>query len=330
MNRRYFPLFAAVLLLCTASCKHQQNTEEQINGEQQAVERPQFSADSAYAFTEAQCAFGPRVPNTEAHRSCGAYLAAAFRRFCDTVYVQVFNAKAYNGTLLKSRNIIGSFNPEAKDRILVASHWDSRPYADHDPDADAHRTPIDGANDGASGVGILIELARQLSLKHPDKGIDLICFDSEDYGAPQDDDSRYSEDDWCLGSQYWSQHPHTAAYSARFGILLDMVGGANALFCKEGTSAFYARDIQNRVWDYAARLGYASDFSRRETAPIIDDHLYINKMTNIPVIDIIEYNEAGGTGFNPTWHTLRDNMENISRATLQKVGEVVLYTLYNE
>lgn len=322
-------LVAALLFFCSA-CKHQQKPEDQTNNEQKTAERPSFSADSAYAFTEAQCAFGPRVPNTEAHRKCSAYLTAAFRRFCDTVYVQEFNGKAYNGILLKSKNIIGCFNPEAKERILVASHWDSRPYADHDPDPAMHRTPIDGANDGAAGVGILLEIARQLSLKHPDKGIDLVCFDSEDYGAPQDDDAQYSEDDWCLGSQYWAQHPHRTAYSARFGILLDMVGGPNALFCKEGTSAFYAQDILNRVWNYAAGLGYSSDFSSRETAPIIDDHLYINKLSNIPMIDIIEYNEAGGTGFNPTWHTLKDNMENISRATLQKVGEVVLYTLYNE
>ena len=329
MNRKYFYLSAALLLCFCSACRHQQQTENQTD-EKQVVERPQFSADSAYTYTEAQCAFGPRVPNTEAHRKCSAYLTSMFQRFCDTVYVQEFNAKAYNGSQLKSRNIIGCFNPEAKDRIIVASHWDSRPYADHDPDPSMHRTPIDGANDGAAGVGVLLEIARQLSLKHPDRGIDLICFDSEDYGAPQDEESRQSEDDWCLGSQYWSQHPHRAAYSARFGILLDMVGGANALFCKEGTSTFYARDILNRVWDYAAALGYTSDFSRRETAPIIDDHLYVNRLTNIPMIDIIEYNEAGGTGFNPTWHTLKDNMENISRSSLQKVGEVVLYTLYNE
>lgn len=330
MNKAYFPLLLATLMFFSSACKHQQQSEEQTDNIQQNIERPSFSADSAYAYTEAQCAFGPRVPNTEAHRKCGAYLKTTFQRFCDTVYVQEFNAKAYNGSLLKSRNIIGCFNPEAKDRILVAAHWDSRPYADHDPDPEAHRSPIDGANDGASGVGILLEIARQLSLKHPEKGIDLICFDAEDYGAPQDDDTYHGEDDWCLGSQYWAKHPHQPAYNARFGILLDMVGGANALFCKEGTSLFYARDIMNRVWNYASMLGYSSDFSNRETAPIIDDHLYINKMTHIPMIDIIEYNEAGGTSFNPTWHTLKDNMENIERSTLQKVGEVVLYTLFNE
>ncbi len=321
-------ILTAGCLICLAGC--QRSRQESQPAEKPApIERPAFNSDSAYAFVAAQCAFGPRVPNTEAHRKCGQYITEILRTLCDTVYVQEFTIPAYDGTILKAKNIIGCFNPRSEQRVFAAAHWDSRPCADHDPDPLNHRTPIDGANDGASGIGILLETARQLSIDHPENGIDLICFDVEDYGAPQDVQSNI-QDDWCLGSQYWSQHPHTPGYRARFGVLLDMVGGQNAVFCKEGTSDFYARDILERVWNAAAQLGYSTDFSRKVTPPIIDDHLYINKTMRIPVIDIIEYHEKSGTGFNPSWHTLDDNIQNIDRKTLQKVGEVLLHTLRNE
>ncbi|MBO4281620.1 MAG: M28 family peptidase [Bacteroidales bacterium] len=328
MKTRHLFLCGALLLLCATACRHENNNATPPQENEEAVVRPDFSADSAYAFVAAQCAFGPRVPNTEAHRRCGAYLRQTLERFCDTVYVQEYSVRTYNNLTLKACNLIGCFNPQAEKRILVAAHWDSRPYADHDPDPALHRTPIDGANDGGSGVGVLLETARQLSLKRPETGVDILFFDAEDYGSPQDEEG--STDDWCLGSQYWAKHPHVTAYKARFGILLDMVGGQNAVFCKEGTSAFYAQDIQNRIWNYAARLGHAAHFSPKETPAIIDDHLYINQITSIPVIDIIEYHAGTGSGFNPNWHTVNDRLENIDRASLQRVGEVVLYTLYNE
>ncbi len=330
MNKRYTILCMIFILAGMTACRNGQDTKSPITDETEKLSRPEFSADSAFAFVETQCTFGPRVPNSEAHRRCSSYLTRKFQNFCDTVYVQEYTVNAYDGTALKSKNIIGCFNPEASERIIIASHWDSRPYADHDPDPAMHRKPIDGANDGASGVGILLETARQLSLRHPSIGVDLICFDSEDYGAPQDDDNTYDQDAWCLGSKYWAGHPHRSGYRARFGILLDMVGGSNAVFCKEGCSVFYAADILNRVWNYAARLGYASTFAMKETPAIIDDHLYINQNTRIPMIDIIEYDANSGTGFNRNWHTLNDNISHIDRNTLQKVGEVVLSTIYNE
>ena len=316
-------------LLCMAGCQRSRQESQPAETTSKPVERPAFDADSAYAYVAAQCAFGPRVPNTEAHRRCSRYIIETLRSFCDTVYVQEFTVRAYDGTMLKAKNIIGSFNPQSDRRVFAVAHWDSRPYADHDPNPANHRTPIDGANDGASGIGVLLESARQLSLNRPQNGIDLICFDVEDYGAPQDVSSN-SEDDWCLGAQHWATHPHTPGYRARFGLLLDMVGGQNAQFCMEGTSLYFARDIMERVWNVAAQLGYSADFSRSETAPIIDDHLYINRMTRIPMIDIIEYHGRSGTGFNPTWHTLDDNLRNIDRRSLQKVGEVLLHTLRNE
>ncbi|MBP5396673.1 MAG: M28 family peptidase [Bacteroidales bacterium] len=330
-NCKKLSIIIMCVLLCMTACRRssEQMQADGSNTPTQPIERPSFDADSAYAYVAAQCAFGPRVPNTEAHRQCGRYLTETLQRYCDTVYVQEFTVRAYDGTLLKAKNIIGSFNPQADNRILAAAHWDSRPYADHDPDQANHRTPIEGANDGASGIGVLLEAARQLSFNRPQNGIDLICFDVEDYGAPHDVSS-HSEDDWCLGAQHWATHPHLPGYRARFGLLLDMVGGQNAQFCMEGTSLYFARDIMERVWNVAAQLGYSADFSRSETAPIIDDHLYINRRTRIPMIDIIEYHGRSGTGFNPTWHTLEDNLRNIDRRSLQKVGEVLLHTLRNE
>lgn len=324
-------IITILLTLCLISCNtNTENTDNTKNEVETSISRPEFSSDSAYSYVKAQCAFGPRVPNSEAHKKCGNYLIKQFTRFCDTVYVQNFTAKAYDGTLLKSKNIIGVFNPQASKRIIIASHWDSRPYADNDPNEQNRRIPIDGANDGASGTGIMLEIARQLSLQKTEIGVDLICFDSEDYGAPQDERNQSNENFWCLGSQYWANKHHTALYRADFGILLDMVGGHKATFSKEGTSLYFAPDIINRIWNYAYKLGYSAYFIHNETPPITDDHLYVNQIAKIPMIDIIEYDPNSNSGFNSNWHTLKDNIENIDIETLQTVGEVVLYTIYND
>jgi hypothetical protein len=289
-----------------------------------------FNKDSAYYFVEKQVSFGPRVPNTKAHKECGSYLLQTLQRFTDTVMIQSLSIKAYNGTMLNGQNIIGVFNPDARKRVLLAAHWDSRPYADHDPNPGNHRTAIDGANDGASGVGVLLEIARQLQVKAPAIGIDIIFFDLEDYGEPQDARYDYTGEFWCLGSQAWSRNPHVKNYRAKYGILLDMVGGHNAQFTKEGFSRQYAPDIVDKVWNRANTLGFSSYFQNRETAPILDDHFYVNNIRNLPMIDIIEWDETTGTGFNKHWHTVNDNMDNINRETLSVVGKVVLSVIYGE
>ena len=244
--------------------------------EQKNIISADFNVDSAYIYIAQQVALGPRVPNTPAHKACADYLIEKMHGFCDTLIVQDFTVKAYNGTLLNGKNIIGSFRPELTSRILLGAHWDSRPYADHDPNPANRRTPIDGANDGASGIGVLMEIARQLSLKNPEIGVDIIFFDVEDYGAPQDDENSYQGEFWCLGSQYWAKNQHIQNYKARYGILLDMVGGKNAVFTREGTSNYFAPDILNKVWNIAMKLGYTAYFKNIETPPITDDHLYIN------------------------------------------------------
>jgi Zn-dependent M28 family amino/carboxypeptidase len=294
------------------------------------VDVPAFNADSAYHFVKSQTDFGPRVPNTEAHRKCADYLTRTMERFADTVIVQNMQVRAYNGTLLNAKNIISSFHPQKTKRILLAAHWDSRPYADHDPDQSNRWKPIAGANDGASGVGVLMEIARVMKNQKPNVGIDIIFFDAEDYGTPQSMQSS-RQDTWALGSQYWAKNPHKYGYKAHYGILLDMVGAADAVFLQEKFSVRFAPDIVDKVWLTAAQLGYESYFPRREGGSINDDQYYINEFADIPMIDIIHLdpNSKNGTFFDH-WHTLEDSIDKINPATLRIVGEVVLHVVYQE
>jgi hypothetical protein len=212
---------------------------------------------------------------------------------------------------------------------LLCSHWDSRPFADNDPDTTMHRTPIDGANDGASGVGILLEIARQLKIAPSAIGVDILLVDGEDYGAPQNAGFT-GTDDWALGSQYWSRYPHVPAYSARYGILLDMVGAENAVFSMEASSMYYAPDIAQKVWNIGTSIGYSDYFSTERTNAITDDHVYINQLRQIPTIDIIQHDQSTQSGFYQYWHTMKDNMAGISKPTLMAVGQTVLTAVRNE
>ncbi len=316
-------LLGALLLVACGGKKSQPVQQPQL-----AVVVPTFNADSAYRYTAAQVEFGPRVPNTEAHRVCGDWLAQELQRFGAQVTSQSVTLRAYDGTPLKARNIIGSYKPELKKRVLLCAHWDSRPWADADPDPKNHRTPILGANDGASGVGVLLEIARQLQAQPTDIGIDIIFFDAEDYGEHASSTEEPEGMAWCLGSQYWARVPHTDGYMARFGILLDMVGGSGARFYREGVSDYFAKSIVDKVWAAAHSIGNGDYFPHAEGGQITDDHLPINQIARIPCIDIIGHYPE--TGFAPTWHTMDDTMDNIDPAVLRAVGQTVLQVIYNE
>lgn len=298
---------------------------------QQQVKAPIFDAEQAYTFVKEQCDFGPRVPNSEAHRNCGNYLTERFEAFGCTVTSQFADLKAFDGTTLKSRNIIASVNPEAAQRILLCAHWDSRPWADNDPDPANHRTAIAGANDGASGVAVMMEIARQIQQNPVKIGIDFICFDAEDYGRPQwETDEESDEIFWCLGSQYWAANPHVKNYKARFGILMDMVGGRGNAFAQEMVSLYYAPQVVNNVWNTAHQLGYGDYFPKRQGGYLVDDHVPVNQIACIPCIDIVPHHEDGPSTFGPTWHTVNDTPENIDPLVLKAVGQTVMQVIYNE
>ena len=325
-TKMLYILFAAAMISCSQTPSSSSAKVESQPVKQQNV--PAFDADSAWVFVENQVKFGPRVPNSEAHVACGNYLTSELKRFGAQVYEQEATLTAYNGTQLKAKNIIGSFNPENSKRVLLFAHWDSRPYADHDKDPANHKKPIDGADDGASGVGVLLEMARQFSIKSPAIGIDIIFFDAEDYGTPEFV-KEYKENTWCLGAQFWAKNPHVKGYKADFGILLDMVGAKNASFFKEATSMRYAPQIVELVWSTARDLGYGKFFINAEGGAITDDHQYVILGRNIPCIDIIYTDPESDNGFGPHWHTQNDTMDNIDRETLKAVGQTVLQVVYN-
>ncbi len=290
---------------------------------------PPFNSDSAYRYVEEQVAFGPRVPGSQAQKDCAAYLAEKLKSFGAVVTEQTFQMRAYNGEILDGINIIGAINPDADRRIILSAHWDSRPYADHDPDTTLHRTPIDGANDGASGVGVLLECARAMQHSLPEVGVDIILFDLEDYGPPDDAQNEDGGESWGLGSQYWAKNPHVYNYRAAYGILLDMVGAPDAVFPMEGFSVYYAPHIVRKVWNKARSLGYESYFPQQQGTYVNDDHLYVNKYANIPMIDIIHQDLASSNNaFFEHWHTVKDNMEAIDKVPLGVVGEVVMAVVY--
>lgn len=341
MNFRFSSLasWSCVALLLAAGCtdkKTSGTTETAAPPETQLPKAPAFNADSAYAYTARQVAFGPRVPNSAAHVKTGDWLVREFKRMGLTVQEQPFEAMAFDGKMLRSRNIIARFQPQAARRIAVFTHWDTRPFADKDK---THKNaPLDGASDGASGVGIALEMARVLAAqpagKQPNVGVDFILFDSEDYGYDESTQSELTnklgdQDSWCLGSQYWAAHLLPAGYKPSYGILLDMVGAKNARFSREGGSREKANDIVDKVWNTASQIGFSDVFLFHDGPGITDDHVYTNQ-AGIRTIDIIDTLPFGDEVFPAYHHTTQDNMSVIDKRTLKAVGQTVLQTIYGE
>ncbi len=310
-----------VLLLLVFSCKEAEKAGREVTKPARVVAVPDFNADSAYSFVQEQVDFGPRVPNTAAHVAAGDRIIARLEAYGATVKTQAFAAVTYDGVTLQLRNIMASFNPTARKRLLLATHWDTRPWASKDKDDPKAR--FDGANDGASGVGVLLEIARQLQANKPAVGVDLLFFDGEDWGQ----ENGGKPESWCLGSQYWAQNKGN--YAAYYGILLDMVGAKNARFPYEGYSRKMARKVLTNVWTTASKIGYGKYFIPRKEGAITDDHYYVNKMAKIPMIDVLHWEpEAGYFG---TWHhTRQDNMDIIDKNTLKAVGQTMLHVVYYE
>jgi len=289
---------------------------------------PEFNEDSAYFYIEKQVSFGPRVISSKSWENCAKWLQKKLLQYTPNVIIQEAPATTYDGKNHILKNIIASFSPDKKNRIALFAHWDSRHIADHD--IINKDKPILGANDGGSGVGVLIELARQFKIMEPKIGIDIILFDAEDYGQPEDSEYPLMSDSWCLGSQHWSKNPHILNYNARYGILLDMVGSQDANFYLEGYSVHFASSVLQKVWKKGHNLGFGKYFIFKDSPPILDDHLYVNSLAYIPTIDIIEYDPNTLNKFNKHWHTHNDDMDNINKETLNAVGQTLLSVIYNE
>jgi hypothetical protein len=335
------PLAALAGLLVLTGCPDKKNTDTTdttVTAEAPLPKAPVFNADSAYAFTAKQVAFGPRVPNSKAHVACGDWMLARLKGYGLKVMEQPFEAMTFDGTMLRARNIVAQYQPKAARRVAIFAHWDTRPFADNDPTK--KNAPMDGASDGASAVAVAMEMARVLS-QQPDSlaptvGVDFIFFDAEDWGhdsgtqASLKNQLEGSGDSWCLGSQYWAKNLLPANYKAEYGVLFDMVGARGAKFSREALSREKARTALDKIWNTAARLGYTDYFLFADSPAITDDHVYTNQ-AGVPTVDIIDHLPNNPEQYFPNYHhATTDNMDIIDRKTLKAVGQTIVQTLYVE
>jgi glutaminyl-peptide cyclotransferase len=331
MNRSRIALFLLLVFALTGAYFVWKPAAEVSATEVNLVETPDFKADSAYQYIAQQVAFGPRVPGSEASQNTLQFLVAKLKSYGWTVTEQPFTAFRYDGKKLQGTNIIAQFQPAVAKRILLAAHWDARSIADKD--SVRKNEPIDAANDGASGVGVLLEIARTLheAKTKPAVGVDIVLFDLEDHGEPDDYTGEHKPNSWALGSQHWAANLVPANYKAYYGILLDMVGGKGAMFPHEGSSMQYAPGIVRSVWATAADLGYSNLFVDQDAFGISDDHTAVNEIAKIQMIDIIDLRASnGGFEFGSFHHTHADNLANIDKSTLKAVGQTLLQVLYRE
>ncbi|HUI11552.1 MAG TPA: M28 family peptidase [Bacteroidota bacterium] len=278
---------------------------------------PAFESGRAWAYLTAQTAFGPRNPNSAGHAACLAYIAGALRASADDVRLQEFTHTGYEGQTLRLTNVIARFRPNDPARVLLCAHWDTRPRAEQDENKARRNEPIVGANDGASGVAVLLEVADLLKKVPPAVGVDIVLFDGEDYGKEGDHAS------YLLGSRYFAAQKDPS-YLPRFGILLDMVGDAYLDLPKEQYSVRYAPEVVDMVWKTAASLG-VQQFHDEQGEEIMDDHLPLNE-AGIQTIDIIDFNYPDNT--NRYWHTHKDTPDHCSAASLEAVGSVIASVVY--
>lgn len=337
MSRTFDILLFCVLLLAGCGAAPKQSPAG-------ALPEVTFDADSAYAFVAGQVAFGPRVPGTDAHHDCVQYIGRTLERFGAKVEVQTGEVMRYDGEWQHVANICAYLPADSayanEPHVLLCAHYDSRPWADQEDDYDQRMTAIPGANDGASGVGVLMEIARQwpqlIERKRP---VDIVLFDCEDMGTPAFYTGQQRNHTWCLGAQLWarqysqkvnansSQEPKAKTQEYAFGILLDMVGDPNASFPREYYSEQYAAKYVDKIWRAAEQMGFAHRFVSDKAYPITDDHYYVNTIAKIPCVDIIHYVPGSETGFAWWWHTHNDDMNNINPNTLQEVGKVLMQVI---
>jgi hypothetical protein len=319
-------IICALLVGAFHSCKTDNKNEKSTDDApvKNIVKIPAFNGDSAYQFVAKQVEFGPRVPGTDEHVACKNWLVGKLNSYGADVIEQDFVAKIYTGDKWNATNIIGQFNKDAKKRVVLAAHWDSRMIAEEDSNEEKREEPILGADDGASGVGVLLEIARLLQENPIDLGVDIVFFDAEDQGKRG---ANSPPEHWCLGAQHWSRNPHRSNYKPQYGILLDMVGSKNPSFGKDAVSRKYASKILDKVWTLAQNMGYSDMFVNTETS-VTDDHYFVNIIAGIPMIDIINQPPNSKTSFGSHWHTHKDDMNIINKRSLKVVGQVVTAAIY--
>lgn len=306
-----------------ASCGKKEDAEKALPLYTDPGTVPAFSGARAWELLTTQTDFGPRSPGSAAQERCFVFLRDHLARTADTLEIQEFRLPGYDGATLHGRNLIARFRPAAQRRILLAAHWDSRPRADRESDSTRAKLPIPGANDGASGVAVLLHLAELLHERAPQAGVDIVLFDLEDYGREGDDGM------YCLGAKYFAASI-TPSYKPLYGVLLDLVGDKDAVFPREGSSDQYAGGIADLVWSVAASTG-AGHFTSERHAGIYDDHIPLNLTAGIRTVDIIDADLVGQNASAPRrkyWHTLRDTPENCSAETLGSVGMVLTKLAY--
>ena len=323
MERKY--LLLPLILLLFMACKSDPKSavaEAPPVIKKDPVPIPAFNRDSAYAYVEKQVSFGPRVVGSEGHAACKAWLAAKLKSWNIPVEEQTFTANLYTGVSPTGTNIIGSINPQEPRRILLAAHWDTRHIAEQDSDENRTADPILGADDGGSGVAILLEMARTIMQNPVEIGVDIVFFDAEDHG---ENNNPKPAESWCLGSQYWSQNYQGP--KPEYGILLDMVGAKGATFRRDAISMQYASHVADKVWNMGIAMDYGNYFIKQELGGFTDDHVYVNQIAGIPMIDICNRSVRG---FGTHWHTHNDNINIIDRNVMRVVGQVLLAVLYKE
>jgi glutaminyl-peptide cyclotransferase len=275
---------------------------------------PVFRKDAAFAYLEKQCSFGPRVPGSAAHQKCLDFLTAELKKAgSDVVRQPFFDRDAFSKKNVALTNIIASFESVRKNRLMFCAHWDSRPVADQDPEPSNRKKPVLGANDGASGVAVLLEIARILKTSPPPVGVDLVLFDGEDGGT----EGRLT--DWCLGSRYFAAHWPRASFP-KYAVLIDMVGDKDLTLPIEINSRRFAPDVVDMAWTKARTLGL-KPFLDTDGYEIVDDHLELIK-AGIPAIDIIDLDY-------PYWHTVQDTPDKCSPESLETVGTLLLHLIYD-
>lgn len=284
--------------------------------------KPEFSGENAYKTLVQQCDFGPRTPGAEAHKKTKEFLISILNKYADLVSEQKFSYKDKHDTtkIWEGYNIVASFNKDNSKRIMLCAHWDSRPWADNDPDSTKHKQPVMGANDGASGVAVLLEMARLFSIQKPDVGVDIILFDLEDIGDENAEDFPNRLNPFAIGAKMFSDmNPN---YNPAWGILLDIVGDKNLEIPKEANSMARAGSVIDKIWQAAKKLGI-KEFKDENGGSVGDDHIIFLKRY-IPVADLVQ------SPFPEYWHTTGDTPDKCSKESLGKVGRVLVEVVYNE